>query len=90
MFKLSQITNHLNAMEQYMMTHAKTSQGGANGLFNKVQIRDLDRHVRGRDGRHPQASGLRELDADEVLVVAGGMMASRTTCSGGCADDCGF
>jgi hypothetical protein len=32
----------------------------------------------------------RELTEEDVLYVAGGMMASRTTCSGGCADDCGL
>lgn len=35
---------------------------------------------------------VRELREDELLYVGGGMMqlASRTTCSGGCADDCGL
>ena len=35
-------------------------------------------------------SSPRELTEEDVLYVAGGMMASRTTCSGGCADDCGL
>jgi len=65
-----------------MATDSRTCLSGANGLFNKVKIRDLD--------QRPQESRLRELDADAVLVVAGGAMASRTTCSCGCADDCGY
>jgi hypothetical protein len=46
-----------------MTTDSKTSLSGTNGLFNKVKIRDL--------GQQPQESGLCELDADEVLFVAG-------------------
>jgi len=72
-----------------MTTNSKTSLSRTNGLFNKVKIRDLDRQVRDPDLDRQSQSGPRELGADEVLFVAGGMMASRTTCSGGCADDCG-
>jgi hypothetical protein len=36
------------------------------------------------------ASGIRRtLTVDEMLRVSGGMMKEPTTCSGGCADDCG-
>ncbi len=72
-----------------MTINKKPSLSGSNGLFNKVRIRDLDRQATTRDLDRAR-SGLRELDAAEVLFVAGGRMASRTTCSGGCADDCGY
>jgi hypothetical protein len=48
----------------------------------KTEIKDLA----AADDRSP-----RELSEEDVLYVAGGMMmASRTTCSCGCADDCGL
>lgn len=72
-----------------MFNFTKTSSTSSTAVSGKLVIRDLD----GSSKDLPLTSQelrLRELGEEEILFVAGGMRkVGRTTCSGGCADDCG-